>query len=71
MNLINRSRPWGRIRDAARRGLAATEFALTLPIWVTMLLGATDGAYCLLVNEKADRIAFTVADIVSQYQGIT
>jgi hypothetical protein len=55
----------------ARRGVAAVEFALTLPIWITLLLGAGDGTYCLLVNEKTDRIAYTVTDIVSQYQNIS
>ena len=54
-----------------RRGIAATEFALTMPIWITLLLGVSDGAYCLLVNEKADRIAYSVTDIVTQYQTIT
>jgi hypothetical protein len=57
-----------RCGDAARRGIAALEFALTLPIWIAMLLGATDGAYCMLVNERVDRIAYTVTDISSQYQ---
>ena len=36
-----------------------------------MMLGAADGTYCLLVNEKADRIAYSVTDIVTQYQVIT
>jgi hypothetical protein len=58
-------------RGMSRRGVAATEFALSLPIWVVMLLGASDGTYCLLVNEKTDRIAYTVTDIVSQYQTIS
>ena len=54
-----------------RRGVAALEFALTLPIWVTLLLGVGDGAYCLIVNERTDRIAYSVTDIVTQYQTIT
>ena len=62
---------WRRTRTKARRGLAAIEFALTLPIWITLLLGVSDGVYCMLVNEKADRIAFTVTDIVTQYQTVT
>lgn len=61
----------GRLRDRARRGVAAVEFALTLPIWIMLLLGVGDGAYFLLVNEKVDRIAYTVTDIVTQYQTIT
>jgi hypothetical protein len=54
-----------------RRGVAALEFALTMPLWITLLLGAGDGTYFLLVNEKCDRIAYSVTDIVTQYQSIT
>jgi len=57
--------------NKSRRGIAAVEFALTLPIWITLLLGVSDGAYCMLVNERVDRIAYTVTDVVSQYQTIT
>ena len=57
-----------RVGQKPRRAVAATEFALTLPLWITMLLGTADGTYCLLVNEKCDRIAYTVTDIVAQYQ---
>ena len=64
-------RPITRMRDGTRRGIAAVEFALTLPIWVSLLLGAGDGCYFLMVNEKADRIAYSVTDIVTQYQAIT
>ncbi len=60
-----------RTRDASQRGIAAVEFALTLPIWITLLLGASDGAYCMLVNERVDRISYSVTDIVTQYQTIT
>jgi hypothetical protein len=61
----------GQLRDRSRRGIAALEFALTLPIWILMLVGVSDGTYCLLVNEKVDRIAYSVTDIVTQYQVIT
>ena len=60
-----------RLHDGARKGIAAVEFALTLPIWVSLLLGAGDGCYFLMVNEKTDRIAYSVTDIVTQYQTIT
>jgi Flp pilus assembly protein TadG len=62
---------WSTLRRHACKGVAAVEFALSLPIWVTLLLGAGDGSYFLLVNEKTDRIAYSVTDIVTQYQSIT
>lgn len=58
-------------RGSGRSGVAAVEFALTMPIWITLLLGVCDGAYCMLVNERTDRIAYTVTDVVTQYQVIS
>lgn len=55
-----------------RKGAAAVEFALTLAvIWIPLLLGVGDGCYFLLTSEKVDRIAYSVTDIVTQYQTIT
>jgi hypothetical protein len=74
MNLIKSLTALRRLRSRRtwlQRGIAATEFALTMPIWITLMLGAADGTYCMLVNEKADRIAYSVTDIVTQYQTIT
>src|ERR1700761_2251390 len=74
MNLIKSITALRKLRTRQnrwQRGIAATEFALTLPIWVIMLLGGADGTYCLLVNEKTDRIAYTVTDIVTQYQTVS
>ncbi len=58
-------------RHRARRGIAALEFALTLPIWMALLLGVGDGSYFFLASEKTDRIAYTITDIVTQYQTIS
>jgi len=70
--ILRRRRGIGsRLMGRARRGIAALEFALTLPIWITLLLGAADGTYCMLVNERTDRIAYTVTDIVTQYQTVS
>ncbi|MFA5041558.1 MAG: TadE/TadG family type IV pilus assembly protein [Bdellovibrionales bacterium] len=52
---------------SGRKGVAAVEFALSLSLWMILLLGIFDGSYYLLVNEKVDRIAYTVSDIVTQY----
>lgn len=73
MNLMAKLSSWrlGRFGSRSRRGVAAVEFALTLPIWITLLLGMSDGCYCLIVNERTDRIAYTTANIVTQYQTIT
>ncbi len=42
------------------------EFALALPIWITMLLGCTDGTFMLLLSQRVDRIAYSVNDILTQ-----
>lgn len=63
-----------RIRTMAgksRRGMAALEFALALPIWMTLLLGCADGAYMMLVDQRVDRIAYTVTDIVTQSETVS
>jgi Flp pilus assembly protein TadG len=72
MSLLAKIRNWRmQLRDKSKRGSAAVEFALTLPIWATIVLGTGDGTYYLLTNEKCDRIAYSVTDIVTQYQTIT
>jgi Flp pilus assembly protein TadG len=63
--------PLRSLRDRARRGIAAVEFALTLPVMMVLLLGAADGTYYLLICERADRIAYTVTDIVTQNETVT
>jgi len=55
-------------QNRGRLGVAAIEFALTLPLWIAIILGVSDGTYYLLVNEKVDRIAYSVSDIITQYQ---
>ena len=76
MNLIKTRNALRRLSAQSKnrwqeRGIAAAEFALTLPIWITMMLGAADGTYFLIVNEKTDRIAYTVTDVVTQYQSVS
>lgn len=74
MNLMARKlhpKMWKWLRLRSRRGVAALEFALSLPILITLILGLGDGTYFLLVNERTDRIAYSVTDIVTQYQSIT
>ncbi len=52
----------------SRRGIAAVEFALTLPILVLLLLGVIETTRWLLMNQKIDKIAYSLADLVAQGQ---
>lgn len=78
MNLTAKKRTaWRGLRacraaDPLRKGVAAVEFALTLTFfWIPLLLGLADGSIFLLVNEKLDRISYSVTDIVTQYSVIS
>ncbi len=59
------------LRSCRRKGISAVEFALTLPIWVALLIGTSDGAYMMLLAQRVDRISYTVTDIVTQQQVVT
>jgi Flp pilus assembly pilin Flp len=71
MSLIKHIKRFLRRFLRSRCGIAATEFALTVPIWSTLLLGTADGSYCMIINQRVDRIAYTVTDIVTQQQTIS
>ena len=48
------------------RGIAATEFALLLPIMVTMFLGIYEGGRLLTIDRRGATAANMIADLVSQ-----
>lgn len=56
---------------AQEKGTVAIEFALSLPIWIALLVGSTDASYMMIVSQRIDRIAYSVTDIVSQSETIT
>jgi hypothetical protein len=58
-------------RSKRRRGVTAIEFALTLPIWIALLVGSMDAAYMMLLSQRVDRIAYSVTDIVTQSDTVT
>lgn len=51
---------------AGERGVAATELALAIPMLTILLLGGIDLARYMIVWQKIDRAAYTIADIVAQ-----
>ncbi len=55
----------------AQSGIAAVEFALTLPIWLLLFIGGTDIAYMMLISQRIDRIAYSVTDIATQSEMLT
>ena len=49
-----------------KRGVAYLEFFLALPILLLLIVGAIDLTRLVLIHQKIDRVAFTVADVVTQ-----
>jgi hypothetical protein len=56
---------------AEERGIAAVEFALVMPILFTLLLGGTEMARFILVHIKTEKMAYSVADVISQFESVT
>lgn len=65
--LIALTRRFSRAED----GLSLAEFAIMVPILTTLLLGGVDIGRLALLQQKLDRAASTVGDMVSQGQTIT
>lgn len=57
------------IRD--RRGVAAIEFALILPILVTLYFGSVEVTQAVAASRKVTLVTRTVADLSSQVKNIT
>lgn len=53
------------------RGLAAVEFALTLPFLLVLFLGGYEYARYMLIHVKMENIAFTISDIITQQTSVT
>lgn len=63
-----------RIEDAMRRnpilhcksGVAAIEFALALPLLMTLLFGAVEVTRYILVTQKIEKVSSSLSDVVAQ-----
>jgi Flp pilus assembly protein TadG len=63
------SHRWGQLsRD--QRGISAVEFALLLPLMVTLYLGTAEVSQAISADRKVTMTARTVADLVSQVTSI-
>lgn len=52
-------------------GIAAVELAVVLPMIMTLFLGVVEVSNFILVNQRTEKMAHTVADVVSQGETIT
>lgn len=53
------------------QGLAVVEFALILPVLMTLFYGAIEITRYILITQKVEKLAFTVADVTAQSQVVT
>lgn len=61
------------LRGAGRdeRGAAILEFAVACPVFVILLVGGVDLSRLLILNQKLDRIASGLGDLVAQADELT
>lgn len=67
MSLLARIRAFA----AARAGVSAVEFALILPVMLLLYGGCVELSEALAVDRKANRVASTICDLVSQKSNVT
>jgi Flp pilus assembly protein TadG len=53
------------------RGVAATEFALALPFIIALMLGGFELSRYVIIHQKLEKVAYTIADVVSQSDSVT
>lgn len=59
---------WPRARAALRadRGIAATEFALILPVFILLYVGAGELSQAVMTNRRVESLSRALVDLVSQ-----
>lgn len=53
------------------RAVAALEFALAVPFLLVLFVASTDLMRLMLIHQKAERIAYNIADLTAQTEAIT
>jgi len=56
---------------ADRRGIAATEFAMLLPVMLVLFFGMLEGSDLLIMNRRLAHTANTVADLAARERNIS
>ena len=54
-----------------QQGIAFVEFALTFPILLGMVYGMIEVTRYILITQKAEKLAHTIADLTAQSQDVT
>jgi Flp pilus assembly pilin Flp len=64
---------WNVLRKLRRnnRGVAAIEFALLLPVLITLLIGCLEVTFKIWSTQKAEKLSVTLADVIAQSQEVT
>lgn len=57
--------------NSDRRGIAATEFALILPIMLVLFVGVTEVGQAISISRKVTITVRTVTDLVTQYSALS
>jgi Flp pilus assembly protein TadG len=55
---------------ADQRGISAVEFALLLPLMITLYLGGVEISQAVSADRKNTLVSHTIGDLVAQYQNI-
>ena len=53
------------------RGISAVEFAMLMPVMLTLLLGSVEASQGIAADRKVELTAHSLADLASQYTAIT
>jgi hypothetical protein len=67
MNMFASYRRWRN----DNRGVAAIEFALAVPILLSLFLGSIDILRAMLFHQKVEKIAYAMADLTTQQDQLT
>ena len=71
MSIQLRLRRWARGVACDTKGVSAVEFALVLPLMLTLYLGGAEVAQAISASRKVTLASRTVADLASQYSTIS